>query len=52
MGKESRKNGAVSAAQFGSTSILSIMYLYIKMLGSAGLNTFFTRSFEAIEKGL
>ncbi|MRI34574.1 glycine dehydrogenase (aminomethyl-transferring) [Endozoicomonas sp. OPT23] len=29
--------GAVSAAQYGSASILPISYLYIKMLGTAGL---------------
>ena len=36
-GKESRHNGAVSAAQFGSASILPITWMYINMLGTAGL---------------
>ncbi|QUM86328.1 aminomethyl-transferring glycine dehydrogenase [Moritella sp. 28] len=36
-GKESRNNGAVSAAQFGSASILPITWMYINMLGTAGL---------------
>ena len=33
----SSKTGAVSAAQYGSASILPISYLYIKLLGAAGL---------------
>jgi glycine dehydrogenase len=32
-----RKHGAVSAAPWGSASILPISYMYIKMMGSAGL---------------
>ncbi|NCT46767.1 MAG: aminomethyl-transferring glycine dehydrogenase [Paraglaciecola sp.] len=32
-----RENGAVSAAPWGSASILPISYMYIKMMGSAGL---------------
>ncbi|MCV2883439.1 aminomethyl-transferring glycine dehydrogenase [Aestuariibacter sp. AA17] len=32
-----RGNGAVSAAPFGSASILPISYMYIKMMGSEGL---------------
>lgn len=36
-GKESRNNRAVSGAQFGSASILPITWMYINMLGSAGL---------------
>lgn len=36
-GKESRGNGAVAGAQFGSASILPITWMYINMLGSAGL---------------
>jgi glycine dehydrogenase len=36
-GKESRGNGAVSGAQFGSASILPITWMYINMLGCAGL---------------
>ncbi|MDF2176867.1 aminomethyl-transferring glycine dehydrogenase [Aliiglaciecola sp. CAU 1673] len=32
-----RNNGAVSAAQFGSASILPISYMYIKMMGGEGL---------------
>ncbi|MGR6439719.1 hypothetical protein ACU42Y_17345 [Proteus mirabilis] len=30
--------GAVSAAQFGSASILPISWMYIRMMGSEGLN--------------
>ncbi len=36
-GKESRTNRAVSGAQFGSASILPITWMYINMLGAAGL---------------
>ncbi|WP_375055348.1 aminomethyl-transferring glycine dehydrogenase [Zobellella sp. DQSA1] len=36
-GKESRNNGAVSAAPFGSASILPISWMYIAMLGDEGL---------------
>ena len=36
-GKESRDNGAVSAAPFGSASILPISWMYIAMLGDEGL---------------
>lgn len=32
-----RRHGAVSAAPWGSASILPISYMYIKMMGSAGL---------------
>ncbi|WMC09425.1 aminomethyl-transferring glycine dehydrogenase [Oceanimonas pelagia] len=35
--KESRNNGAVSAAPFGSASILPISWMYIAMLGDEGL---------------
>lgn len=35
--KESRDNGAVSAAPFGSASILPISWMYIAMLGDEGL---------------
>ncbi|MGY3901639.1 aminomethyl-transferring glycine dehydrogenase [Aeromonas lusitana] len=35
--KESRSNGAVSAAPFGSASILPISWMYIAMLGDEGL---------------
>ncbi|MEP1383927.1 MAG: aminomethyl-transferring glycine dehydrogenase [Paraglaciecola sp.] len=34
---EVREHGAVSAAPWGSASILPISYMYIKMMGSAGL---------------
>ena len=34
--KESRNNGAVSAAPFGSASILPISWMYIAMLGTRG----------------
>ncbi|MDP5032203.1 aminomethyl-transferring glycine dehydrogenase [Paraglaciecola sp.] len=34
---EVRSNGAVSAAPWGSASILPISYMYIKMMGSEGL---------------
>lgn len=37
MGRENAQNGAVSAAPWGSASILPISYMYIKMMGSAGL---------------
>ncbi|MGY0638111.1 MAG: aminomethyl-transferring glycine dehydrogenase [Paraglaciecola chathamensis] len=36
-GNTSAGNGAVSAAPWGSASILPISYMYIKMMGSAGL---------------
>jgi glycine dehydrogenase len=36
-GKESRNNGAVSAAPFGSASILPISWMYIALLGDEGL---------------
>ncbi|PSJ47281.1 glycine dehydrogenase (aminomethyl-transferring) [Zobellella endophytica] len=36
-GKESRDNGAVSAAPFGSASILPISWMYIAMLGDEGV---------------
>ncbi|MHA6963771.1 aminomethyl-transferring glycine dehydrogenase [Zobellella denitrificans] len=36
-GKESRDNGAVSAAPFGSASILPISWMYVAMLGDEGL---------------
>lgn len=36
-GNTSQGNGAVSAAPWGSASILPISYMYIKMMGSAGL---------------
>lgn len=36
-GNTTRGNGAVSAAPWGSASILPISYMYIKMMGSAGL---------------
>ncbi|MGY0564818.1 MAG: aminomethyl-transferring glycine dehydrogenase, partial [Paraglaciecola chathamensis] len=36
-GTTSAGNGAVSAAPWGSASILPISYMYIKMMGSAGL---------------
>ncbi|MEZ5537545.1 MAG: aminomethyl-transferring glycine dehydrogenase [Thiolinea sp.] len=36
-GNVSAENGAVSAAPFGSSSILPITWMYIKMLGKAGL---------------
>ncbi|MDP5290861.1 aminomethyl-transferring glycine dehydrogenase [Oceanimonas sp. CHS3-5] len=35
--KESRNNGAVAAAPFGSASILPISWMYIAMLGDEGL---------------
>ncbi|WP_107850500.1 aminomethyl-transferring glycine dehydrogenase [Oceanimonas marisflavi] len=35
--KESRNNGAVSAAPFGSASILPISWMYIALLGDEGL---------------
>ncbi|RLV58860.1 aminomethyl-transferring glycine dehydrogenase [Parashewanella curva] len=36
-GRESDNNGAVSAAPYGSASILPISYMYIRLLGSKGL---------------
>lgn len=36
-GEDLGSNGAVSAAPWGSASILPISYMYIKMMGSAGL---------------
>ncbi len=36
-GEDLGDNGAVSAAPFGSASILPISYMYIKMMGSEGL---------------
>jgi glycine dehydrogenase len=36
-GEDLGNNGAVSAAPFGSASILPISYMYIKMMGSEGL---------------
>ncbi|BDY03464.1 aminomethyl-transferring glycine dehydrogenase [Ferrimonas sp. YFM] len=36
-GAESQHNGAVSSAQYGSASILSISWMYIAMLGDRGL---------------
>ncbi len=36
-GEDLGSNGAVSAAPFGSASILPISYMYIKMMGSDGL---------------
>lgn len=37
MGGEHARNGAVSAAPWGSASILPISYMYINMMGSEGL---------------
>ena len=37
LGDSDNRNGAVSAAPWGSASILPISYMYIKMMGSEGL---------------
>ena len=37
LGDSDHRNGAVSAAPWGSASILPISYMYIKMMGSEGL---------------